>query len=92
MGAQIHSCKSVLHVYGIKAIGSKMVPVIPVVSSKLHMSLCMPNVLNGCEIMDSNIGSLYELENFHVPVAINLQGLPDQAVNLRHVIMHRKPP
>ena len=76
---RIKSCKSIL--YGIKAIGSKRVPVTPVISSKLYNSVCIPKLLYGVEVMNVSEGSLDKVTTFHCHAAKNLQGLPDQAVN-----------
>ncbi len=79
MRARIAQCKSVL--YGIQAIGSKSVPVTPVVSSKLYKSVCIPKLLYGCEVLNLSPQTIDDLENFHVKAAKIFQCLPDCASN-----------
>ena len=76
---RIQSCKSVM--YGIKAIGSKIVPITPTIGAKLYMDVCLPKLLYGCEIMTLYDKSITRIDKFHVHAAKNLQGLPDQASN-----------
>ena len=76
---RIHQCKSIL--YATKAIGSRNVPVTPVVASKLYNDVCIPKLLYGCEVMNVGESCLDKLEDFHLHAAKNVQNLPDAAAN-----------
>ena len=79
MFKRIQSCQKVC--YAIQSLGSKTVPLTPVISDKLYMSVCLPKLFYATEIMDIDPKTMDLMENFHIEKAKMFQGLSKNACN-----------
>lgn len=68
--------------YGIKAIGSKSVPVSPKICSKLYWEVAMPKLSYGLEVCSINDDCSEIIESFHADVAKQFQGYPTHTSNI----------
>ena len=68
--------------FSVQGIGSKSVPITPIVGSKLYWNLAVPRMTYGLELVNLSANSLASLESAHTAVARQIQGLPKRAVNV----------
>ena len=81
---RIQSCQPVC--YAAQSLGSKCVPVTPVVTSRLYKSACIPKLCYAVEVMDIDSKSLEAMETFHTGNAKMFQGLPHNTCNIGSLI------
>ena len=77
---RIQSCHKVS--YAIQSLGSRRVPVTPVISDKLHKSVCISKLCYAVEIMDISTQGMDAMESFHTDKAKMYQGLPKHVCNV----------
>ena len=77
---RIESCQSVC--YASQSLGSKTVPVTPVILSKLYYATCIPKLCYAIEIMDVKDNMLQGMEKFHTKNAKMFQGLMENSCNV----------
>lgn len=65
-----------------QSLGTKRVPVTPVVMTKLYWSVCIPRLTHGLEIVPISTGSVDMLEQAHSNMAKWTQRLPAQTANV----------
>lgn len=80
---RIKKCKTVC--YAANSIGSKQVPLNPVVATKLYNSIALPKLCYGTEILELTDECVEDMEQFHVNNAKLFQGLPQNASNVGSV-------
>ena len=80
---RIKKCKTVC--YAIQSLGSRKVPVNPIVASKLYKSVCITKLCYGTEVMELNDECYEAIEQFHAQSAKLFQGLPQHTSNVGSV-------
>ena len=68
--------------YAIQGIGSKAVPLTPLVASKLYWNIAVPRMTYGLELLQLSQKCMDTLEAAHTSVSKQIQGLPKQTANL----------
>ncbi len=79
MKKRILSCKVICNV--IRSLGSYRVPISPIVAAKLYITICIPKLCYGAEVMDIGNESLDLMESYHSTCAKRFIGAPIQCSN-----------
>ena len=77
---RIHKAKAAF--FMSQSLGTRKIPMTPVVMTKLYWSICVPRLTHGLEIVPLSPGSVDMLEQAHTSMAKWTQRLPAQTANV----------